>query len=131
MAPHRRLDLLSIVKRKDALGLLAHSDSEERSPAAHSEALALIQIALGGMVAEEMMYGEISGTGPAGDLANATTVAAEIVGSLGLGGSLICLAALDDGPLGDPTWSARSSPTTGPRRGRRPAPSRRRWRANC
>jgi hypothetical protein len=26
----RKLDVLSIVKRKDALGLLAHSDSEER-----------------------------------------------------------------------------------------------------
>jgi cell division protease FtsH len=95
----RKLDLLSIVKRKDALGLLAHSEVEERYTKRHSEALALIQIALGGMAAEEMMYGE-SGTGPAGDLATATGIAVEIVGSLGLGGSLISFRALDDGPLG-------------------------------
>ena len=95
----RKLDLLSIVKRKDALGLLAHSEVEERYTKRHSEALALIQIALGGMAAEEMMFGE-SGTGPAGDLATATGLAVEIVGSLGLGGSLISFRALDDGPLG-------------------------------
>ncbi len=95
----RKLDLLSIVKRKDALGMLAHSEVEERYTKRHSEALALIQIALGGMAAEEMMYGE-SGTGPAGDLATATGIAVEIVGSLGLGGSLISFRALDDGLLG-------------------------------
>jgi cell division protease FtsH len=95
----RKLDLLSIVKRKDALGLLAHSEVEERYTRRHSEALALIQIALGGMVAEEMVFGE-SGTGPAGDLAAATGLAVEMVGSMGLGGSLISFRALDDGLLG-------------------------------
>jgi cell division protease FtsH len=95
----RKLDLLSIVKRRDALGLLAHSEVEERFTKRRSEALALIQIALGGMVAEEMMFGE-SGTGPAGDLAAATGIAVEMVGSMGQGGSLISFRALDDGPLG-------------------------------
>jgi ATP-dependent Zn protease len=95
----RKLDLLSIVKRKDALGLLAHSEVEERYTKRRSEALALIQIALGGMAAEELMYGE-SGTGPAGDLAAATAIAVEMVGSMGLGGSLISFRALDDGILG-------------------------------
>jgi cell division protease FtsH len=95
----RKLDLLSIVKRKDALGLLAHSEVEERYTKRRSEALALIQIALGGMAAEEMAFGE-SGTGPAGDLAAATGIAVELVGSMGLGGSLISFRALDDGPLG-------------------------------
>ena len=95
----RKLDLLSIVKRKDALGMLAHSEVEERYTKRRSEALALIQIALGGMAAEEMMFGE-SGTGPAGDLAAATGLAVELVGSLGLGGSLISFRALDDGLLG-------------------------------
>jgi ATP-dependent Zn protease len=51
------------------------------------------------MVAEELLFGE-SGSGPAGDLATATTLAAEMVGSMGLGGSLISFRALDDGPLG-------------------------------
>ena len=95
----RKLDLLSIIKRRDALGLLAHSGVEERYTQRRSEILALIQIALGGMVAEELLFGE-SGSGPAGDLATATSLAAEMVGSMGLGGSLISFRALDDGLLG-------------------------------
>jgi ATP-dependent Zn protease len=95
----RKLEVLTIVKRKDALGLLAHSETEERYTKRRSESLALIQIALGGMVAEELFYGE-SGTGPAGDLISATQVAAELIGSMGLGGSLISYRASDTGPLG-------------------------------
>ena len=66
--------MLSIIKRKDALGLLAHSDLEERFTKTKSEIEALIQIAFGGMVAEELFFGE-AGTGPAGDLQAATTAA--------------------------------------------------------
>lgn len=95
----RKLDVLSIVKRKDALGLLAHSETEERYTRRRTESLALIQIALGGMVAEELFYGE-SGTGPAGDLAAATKMAAEMIGAMGLGGSLVSLMAADPGLVG-------------------------------
>src|SRR5207245_9481756 len=58
------------------------------------EILALIQIAMGGMVAEELFFGE-AGTGPAGDLQAATTAAAERVGSLGMAGSLISYNAME------------------------------------
>ncbi len=95
----RRLEVLSIVKRRDALGLLAHRDEEERFTRRESEMQSLIQIALGGMVAEELMFGE-SGTGPAGDLAAATQVAADMVGAYGLGGSLVSFRALESGPFG-------------------------------
>jgi cell division protease FtsH len=95
----RKMNLLSIVKRRDALGLLAHTETEERYTKRRSESLALIQIALGGMVAEELFYGE-SGTGPAGDLATATTIAVEMIGSMGLGGSLISFRAVDQGLAG-------------------------------
>ena len=95
----RRLEMLSIIKRKEALGFLAHRLVDERHTQKRSELIALIQISLGGMVAEELFFGE-SGTGPAGDLASATQVAAEMVGSLGLGGSLVSFRALDGGPLG-------------------------------
>ena len=44
----RKLEVLSIVKRKDALGLLSHSDEEERFTKTRSEIEALIQIAFGG-----------------------------------------------------------------------------------
>lgn len=59
----------------------------------------MLQIALGGMVAEELFFGE-SGTGPAGDLSAATEVAVEMVGALGLGGSLVSFRALNTGRLG-------------------------------
>jgi ATP-dependent Zn protease len=95
----RRMNLLSIVKRKDALGLLAHTETEERYTKRRSETVALMQIALGGMVAEELFYGE-SGTGPAGDLATATNIAVEMIGSLGMGDSLISFRAVDRGIAG-------------------------------
>ena len=48
---------------------------------------------MGGMVAEEMFFGE-AGTGPSGDLQAATTAAAQMVGSLGMAGSLISYDAM-------------------------------------
>ena len=90
----RKLEVLSIIKRRDALGLLAHSDIEERFTKTRSEIISLIQIAMGGMVAEELFFGE-AGTGPAGDLQAATAAAAEMVGSLGMAGSLISYNAME------------------------------------
>jgi ATP-dependent Zn protease len=89
----RKLEVLSIIKRRDALGLLAHSDIEERFTKTRSEIVSLIQIAMGGMVAEELFFGE-AGTGPAGDLQAATLAAAQMVGSLGMAGSLISYDAM-------------------------------------
>jgi cell division protease FtsH len=88
----RKLEVLSIIKRGDSLGLLAHSELEERFTNTKSEIEARIKISLGGMVAEELFFGE-SGTGPAGDLQQATAAAATMVGMLGLGGTLISLEA--------------------------------------
>jgi cell division protease FtsH len=84
----RKLEVLSIIKRGQALGLLAHSDLEERFTNTKSEIEARIMISFGGMVAEELFFGE-SGTGPAGDLQAATAAAAQMVGSFGMAGSLI------------------------------------------
>jgi cell division protease FtsH len=94
----RKLEILSIIKRKDALGLLGHSESEERFTKTRSELEGLLVTSMGGMVAEELFCGE-SSTGPAGDLAHATQVAAEMVGSLGLGGSLASFRAAEAGPF--------------------------------
>ncbi|MGH9063159.1 MAG: AAA family ATPase [Acidimicrobiales bacterium] len=88
----RRLEVLSIIKRREALGLLAHSDAEERFTRTRSEMEALVRIAMGGLVAEEMFFGETS-SGVAGDLAAATRMAAQMVGSLGMAGSLISFEA--------------------------------------
>ncbi|MGH9105358.1 MAG: AAA family ATPase [Acidimicrobiales bacterium] len=91
-APARRLDVLSIIKRSEALGLLSHSDTEERFTRSRSECEALLRIAMGGMVAEEVFLGE-PGTGPSGDLVGATRLAAQMVGAYGMGASLISLEA--------------------------------------
>jgi cell division protease FtsH len=112
----RRLEVLSIIKRRESLGLLAQSDTEERFTRTRSELEATMAIALGGMAAEELFFGE-SGTGPSSDLAHATQVAALMVGSLGMGGSLISFDAVAEGAvssrnlvgkvLGDPEAKAR------------------------
>jgi len=92
----RTLEVLSIIKRREALGLLGHSETEERFTKTKTELQALLKISLGGMAAEEIFEGE-SGTGPAGDLAHATQIAAEMIGSLGLGGSLVSFRAVTEG----------------------------------
>ncbi len=94
----RQLDVLSIVKRRDSLGLLQHSDTEERFTKSSEEMHALLQIAMGGMVAEERWFDEVS-TGPASDLAAATAMGAQMIGACGMGNSLISVAAAGNGYL--------------------------------
>ncbi len=83
----RKLEVLSIIKRKDALGLMLHSDLEERYTQTKCEIAELIQIALGGMVAEELFFGD-TGSGVVSDLKSATLAAAQLVGSMGTSESL-------------------------------------------
>jgi len=95
----RRLEVLSIIKRRESLGLLAHGDEEERFTRSRSEIESHVAIALGGMAAEELFLGE-SGTGPASDLATATQLAAQMVGAFGMAGSLVSYEAIAEGPIG-------------------------------
>jgi len=94
----RRLEVLSIIKRREALGLLAHNDKEERFTRSRTELEAQIAISLAGMAAEEEFLGE-PGTGPGSDLTVATQVAATMVGALGMAGSLISYEAVAEGPI--------------------------------
>ena len=112
----RRLEVLSIVKRKDALGLLAHNDTEERWTRTRTELLAFLRIACAGMAAEELWFGE-STTGPGGDLVGATGIAAQMVGALGMTDSLVSFVAMEEGlnernvvakVLSDPDGRART-----------------------
>jgi ATP-dependent Zn protease len=99
LAPQRRLEILTVIKRADALGLLAHGDRDDVYTRSRSELGALISIAFGGQVAEELFFGDIS-TGPSGDLTYATTVAAQMIGAAGMGGTLISFAAAPANALG-------------------------------
>jgi ATP-dependent Zn protease len=100
VAPQRRLEVLSIIKRRESLGLLAHGDREDVFTRSRAEMKALIQIAMGGQTAEELFFGDIS-TGPAGDLAYATNIAAQMVGAAGMAGSLVSYAAVQSHALSD------------------------------
>ena len=105
-AKDRKLEVLSIIKRRSALGLLAHSDAEERFTKTKSELEGTLKVALGGMAAEQLFFGE-SGTGPSSDLSAATTLAAQMVGSFGMGASLVSYEAVDNGPHGSPNIVAK------------------------
>jgi ATP-dependent Zn protease len=94
----RRMEVLSIIKRRSSLGLLAHSDLEERFTQSKTELEAALAIALAGLASEELFLGE-TGTGPGSDLASATQVAALMVGALGMGGSLVSFEAVAEGAI--------------------------------
>ncbi len=98
VAPERTLEVLSIIKRASALGLLAHSESEERWTRTKADMQAMIRIAMGGLVAEELFFSDTT-SGVAGDLQAATEMAAQMVGSFGMGDSLVSLEAAR-GPAG-------------------------------
>jgi ATP-dependent Zn protease len=91
----RKLEVLSVIKRKDALGLLAHSDTEERHMKTKAELEGLVRIAFGGMVAEELFFGDTS-TGVAGDLGDATRFVTAMLGQCGMAGSLRYRESCDD-----------------------------------
>jgi ATP-dependent Zn protease len=100
VAPQRRLEILTIVKRRGSLGLLAHGDREDVYTRSRTEMAALIQIAMGGQVAEELFFGDVS-TGPSGDLLFATNVAAQMVGACGMSDTLVSLAAVQNSGFSD------------------------------
>ncbi len=88
----RDVKLASVLRRAGSLGMVAHGDVEERFLRTPSEARDLMAIALAGRAAEIQELGEPSG-GVAADLATATELAAELVGMLGAGNSLLSLTA--------------------------------------
>jgi cell division protease FtsH len=100
-APHRRLEVLTIVRRAGSLGLLAHGDREDVYTRSRTELMGLLRIAFGGQAAEELFFGDVS-TGPGGDLQYATGVAAQMVGASGMAGSLVSFAAVQMSSLTDP-----------------------------
>jgi cell division protease FtsH len=100
VAPQRRLEVLTIIKRASSLGLLAHGDREDVFTRSRGELRCLIQIAFGGQVAEELFFRDVS-TGPGGDLLYATKVAAQMVGASGMTESLVSFAAVGSSPYGE------------------------------
>jgi cell division protease FtsH len=100
LAPERRLEVLTIVKRRGSLGLLAHGDREDVFTRSRTQLRALVAIALAGQCAEEVFFGDVS-TGPGGDLLYATNAAAEMVGQHGMDESLLSYAAIANSSFSD------------------------------
>ncbi|MDP9463617.1 MAG: hypothetical protein M3P52_03255, partial [Actinomycetota bacterium] len=90
----RDVRVASILRRSSSLGLVAHDDGEERHLRTPSELRDLIVVALAGRAAEIQEYGEAS-TGIASDLAAATNIAAQLIGTVGAGESLLSLEAAE------------------------------------
>jgi len=88
----RDVRVASILRRSGSLGLVAHGEFEERYLKTPTEASDLMAVALAGRAAEIQEFGEAS-SGIASDLAAATNIAAQLVGMLGAGGSLLSLEA--------------------------------------
>ena len=99
-APERRLEVLTIVRRRGSLGLLAHGDREDVFTRSRTELRALVQIALAGQCAEELFFDDVS-TGPGGDLLYATNCAAEMVGAHGMDGTLTSYLAVTNSSFSD------------------------------
>jgi cell division protease FtsH len=97
VAPQRRLEVLTIIKRANSLGLLAHGDRDDVFTRSRQELRCMIQIAFGGQVAEELFFGDVS-TGPSGDLSYATRVATQMVGASGMADTLVSFAAISSSP---------------------------------
>jgi cell division protease FtsH len=90
----REVRVASILRRSSSLGLVAHDDGEERFLRTPTELKDLMVVALAGRAAEIQEYGEAS-TGIASDLAAATTIAAQLIGLVGAGESLLSLEAAE------------------------------------
>jgi cell division protease FtsH len=90
----RDIQIASILRRNSALGLVSHSDAEEKHLRTPEEVSELIVVALAGRGAEIQEFGSAS-SGIASDLVIATKMAAQLVGQLGGGHSLLSLEAAD------------------------------------
>ncbi len=95
-----QIQVASIIKRRDALGVVYRTPLEERHTELREDMRRDIVVALGGLAAEEIWFGDISG-GPSSDLRNATMLAAAMGGFYGMGDSLISYAALGGGAFGE------------------------------
>ena len=105
-----QIQVITIQKREHALGLVHGQDIEELYSRTQRQILADIQVSLAGLVAEEIWFGQTT-TGPSSDLVSATRYVAAYVGLLGMGRSLISVAAIPPTTMdGDPIHAILSDP---------------------
>ena len=82
-----QMQVISIIKRENALGLVSYQEREDRYVRSRSDVMARIKTALAAGAAENVWFGETT-TGVSADLRQATWAAATMVGLFGMGKDL-------------------------------------------
>jgi len=82
-----QMQVISIIKRENALGLVSYQEREDRYVRSRSDVMARIKTALAAGAAENVWFGETT-TGVSQDLRQATWAAATMVGIFGMGKDL-------------------------------------------
>jgi cell division protease FtsH len=82
-----QMQVISIIKRENALGLVSYQEREDRYVRTRSDVMARIKTALAAGAAENVWFGETT-TGVSQDLRQATWAAATMVGLFGMGKDL-------------------------------------------
>ena len=85
---HRRIDMVSIEKRAATLGMVKSQGEEERFTQWRSEFEADIMVSLASLAGERLFFEGDNSSGVSGDLSSASTVAALMEGTYGMGSRL-------------------------------------------
>ncbi len=88
LGAHRRIDMVSIEKRASTLGMVKSMGQEERFTQWRSEMETDIMVSLASLAGERLFFAGDNSSGVSGDLSSASTVAALMEGSFGMGKSL-------------------------------------------
>lgn len=102
MKAHMTIDMATIVRRSNALGMVKSIQIEDRFTQWRTEYEADIMTSLASLAGEKMFFDEDNSSGVSADLRNATTLASYMVGVFGMDESIVSLSALAQGRFGTP-----------------------------
>lgn len=88
LGAHRRIDMVSIEKRASTLGMVKSMGQEERFTQWRSEMESDIMVSLASLAGERLFFAGDNSSGVSSDLSSASTVAALMEGSFGMGKNL-------------------------------------------
>ncbi|MDQ5817238.1 MAG: AAA family ATPase [Actinomycetota bacterium] len=106
-----QMQVISIIKRENALGLVSYQEREDRYVRTRSDVTARIKTALAAGAAENVWFGETT-TGVSGDLRQATWAAATMVGLFGMGKELYSFGTIPNELAGGSSIGAMLRDTT-------------------
>jgi ATP-dependent Zn protease len=102
LGAHRRIDMVSIEKRASTLGMVKSMGQEERFTQWRSEMETDIMVSLASLAGERMFFAGDNSSGVSGDLSSASTVAALMHGSYGMGKALASALNTRESGMGGP-----------------------------